>query len=421
MSNKVPTHLLDVTKRLSGPLKRYQPFIEHALDGLFNRAATFNSDGSVYISTGDISAMWLRDSSFQIKPLLRFSKDAQVYAFCVGVIKQQAKYINIDPYANAFNPEPNGNCWHKDFADQSPWVFERKWEIDSLASFLDVSYLLTKFSGRKDHMDAAWHSAAERALKTFQTELNHKPESYQFVRPGAPAHDHLSHKGYGAPFANIGLIWSGFRPSDDACELPFNIPQNAYAAASLKNIARHLSADSKIAAKRLAKQITKAIKSHGSDRSGYWYEIDGLGNRIFLDDANIPSLLSLPYLGFTNSLDARYRKTRRRVLSSENPWFFEGSFASHIGSPHTGPGRIWPLAMAMEIITSPRLELRKLEALSASASADYSFHESISADDPTSITREWFSWADMTFVDAVFTTSERLNESDADVTFLIAH
>ena len=394
---ELPTALSEHTVRAGSCVER-----------LFDQAAKRLDDDRIFISTGDIDAMWLRDSSFQIKPLIRFCNAEPVAEFMRGVIRTQKFFISVDPYANAFNSSASGHCWHKDFEDQDPWVFERKWEIDSLASFLDVSLGLAENSRDASHLDASWWRAAELVLETFEREQRHNPTSYRLFRAGAPDHDHLSHGGFGAPFANCGLIWSAFRPSDDACELPFNVAQNAYAAAQLERLATF--AEQPIAARglRIANEIRGAIANLAVFDEGYSYEVDGLGNSVNMDDANIPSLLSLPYLGFCDKDDEIYSKARRFVLSEKNPWFFSGEQVSHIGSPHTGANRVWPLAMAMEIITSQNVEIDKLNALAEIANKSVGLHESVATDDVKDFTREWFSWAEMTYVDAVLTVAEKM-------------
>ncbi|NDD25855.1 MAG: glycoside hydrolase family 125 protein [Actinobacteria bacterium] len=404
MSLEIPSAIAKAVEQLPAPLAKYAPWLTASVERLFRNAAKETENG-IYLSTGDIPAMWLRDSSFQIRPLIRFSQDPEVFEFCSKVIRQQAFYIQIDPYANAFNPEPNGFCWHKDFEDQSPWVFERKWEIDSLASFLDVSARLAEISGRTEHLDASWHEAARVCVDIFSKEQNHKGGSYVFIRQGNPAHDYLSNNGLGAEYFPCGLIWSAFRPSDDACELPFHIPQNAYASASLKAIAKYLNPELEIRAHQLSTEIAKAIEKQALTEKGYAYEVDGFGNHLFMDDANIPSLLSLPYLGFCDLENTDYQKTREFALSKNNPWFFEGSKLNHIGSPHTGLNKVWPLAMAMELLASVEVDLGKLEVLIETA-PDHAFHESVDVDNPQLFTRQWFSWADMTFFDAVFRALE---------------
>jgi meiotically up-regulated gene 157 (Mug157) protein len=392
---------------LPAELAQHRALAKLSADRLFDDAATLLDGNHVFISTGDIDAMWLRDSSFQVRPLLRFAQNDAVREFIAGVIKQQAKFIAIDPYANAFNIEANSNRWHKDFEDQSPWVFERKWEIDSLACFLDVSLGLAETAGTT-HLDNTWWRAAEAAVGVFEAETNHDPESYVLKRPGAPKHDWLFPDGRGSEFKNCGLIWSAFRPSDDACELAFNIPQNAFAASQLERLSKFAKASIASRCQALAKKIRNAIYAHATIHGHFAYEIDGLGNFLEMDDANIPSLLSLPYLGFCEQDDPTYLATRDFALSNRNPWFFSGSQASHIGSPHTGQNRMWPLAMAMQIITSKDVELEKLGELASLAIDSNGFHESVDVDDVRDFTREWFSWAEMTYFDAVFVAAEKI-------------
>ena len=400
--------VLSQIEELPMALSEHTVRLRRCVERLFDQAAKRLDDDRIFISTGDIDAMWLRDSSFQIKPLLRFCNAEPVAEFVRGVIRSQTFFISVDPYANAFNSSASGLCWHKDFEDQNPWVFERKWEIDSLVSFLDVSLGLLEKTNSSRHMDREWWIAVERVISVFEKEQNHDPQTYVFLRPNAPRHDYLYPDGVGRPFVNCGLIWSAFRPSDDACELPFNVAQNAYAAAQLERLATF--AEQPIAARslRIANEIRGAITNLAVFDEGYSYEVDGLGNSVNMDDANIPSLLSLPYLGFCDKDDEIYLKTRRFVLSEKNPWFFSGEQVSHIGSPHTGANRVWPLAMAMEIITSQNVEIDKLNVLAEIANKSDGLHESVATDNVQDFTREWFSWAEMTYVDAVFTVAEKM-------------
>jgi meiotically up-regulated gene 157 (Mug157) protein len=398
--------VLDRLAELPAELITHRKLATECISRLFDQAASRIDDERIFISTGDIDAMWLRDSSFQIKPLLRFCDNPLVANFVQGVIASQAFYISIDPYANAFNISTNAKRWHEDFEDQSPWVFERKWEIDSLASFLDVSLGLAEASNGTNHLTDAWWQAANSIMDVFERETNHDPESYVFIRQQAPKHDWLYPSGRGADFEVCDLIWSAFRPSDDACELPFNVPQNAYAAAQLERLAKVSPPEFAARCQSLAEKIRFAIEKLALVDGVYAYEIDGKGGNLRIDDANIPSLLSLPYLGFCAIDDSRYLNTRHFALSAANPWFFSGSQTGHIGSPHTGANRVWPLAMAMEIITSQRLELDKLNVLAELAQSSDGLHESVDTDNVKDFTREWFSWAEMTFVDAVFTTAE---------------
>lgn len=386
--------------------------VRHAVESLFSRALTRLSDGTVFVLTGDIPAMWLRDSTWQLRPLLAAAHEPQTYDLLAAVVRRQSHFVLIDPYANAFNLEPNGNCWHQDFPDQSPWVFERKYELDSLAAFLDLALRLHRASGRTEHLDSVFMSAAATAVSVIAREQAHDPESYSFTRPAAAAHDQLSHGGVGAPCGMTGMSWSGFRPSDDACELPFHIPANAHAAVALEQLAAlpevvELPADVRRQAKTVAAAIRSGIERYGINRDyshpRYSYEVDGLGARLEMDDANTPSLLSLPYLGWCAAEDPTYRTTRDWVLSPANPWFFRGTTAAGIGSRHTPNGHVWPLAIAMAGLTATEqseveVSLKLLETTDAGTGQ---LHESFHCDDPTQFTREWFSWPDMTYVHLV--------------------
>ena len=366
---------------------------------LFERALTQLDDGTIFVSTGDIPAMWLRDSTWQMRPLLAAAgRTGEVERVIAAVSRRQAEYVLIDPYAYAFNIEPNGNCWHKDFADQSPWVFERKYELDSLAAFIDLAVRLFEKTGFAEHLDETFWRAASLAVATIETEVDHEPESYRFVRPKSPAHDTLSHGGLGAPFARTGMSWSGFRPSDDACVYPFLVPANAHASLALAGLARvaaefghqELAAQSSALAQSIAQAIAQA---------GLAYEADGLGNTMVTDDPNIPSLLSLPYLGFCTVDDPSYLARRDWILSDANPMFISGSHGSGLSSSHTPANNFWPLATAMQGLTA-RSQAEAEACLIQIETTDAGtrrVHESVNIDDPSDFTRAWFSWADMTY------------------------
>ena len=369
---------------------------------LFERALSLQPRGRVFVTTGDIPAMWLRDSTWQMRPLISATHDPETADLVVGVSRQQVDFLLLDPYANAFNPTASGNCWHKDFSDQSPWVFERKFELDSWAAVLDLPLRLWEVSGNDSGFTDSFMDAVGLLIELARREQRHDINSYRFLRADAPEHDFLSNDGYGAPFTYTGLIWTAFRPSDDACVLPFHIPSNAYFAAVLRRLARipRLSEDLRIAVQQLSDDIAFAIAKYGVSEAGYAYEVDGQGNAVLDDDANIPSLLSLPYLGHCDVRDPLYLKTRDRVLSSQNRWFMSGRFADGIGSPHTPQNHVWPLAIAMAALCSPStVDVEAaLQVLTNTTGGTGRMHESFSVNDPTLFTREWFSWADMTFV-----------------------
>jgi len=382
------------------PAARYQR-LDRALTSLFSRTVQYTSDGLPFIITGDIPAMWLRDSTWQVKPLLK-SKNPEVIEFLVDVSKAQVKYFLIDPYANAFNPEANGNCWHKDFEDQSPWVFERKFELDSWASILYLARKIYETYGVSEHLDENFESAVELMLKLAKQEQRHDSDSYVFKRKNAPENDYLSHDGKGAPIGYTGMVFSAFRPSDDACKYGYLVPANIFFASELRQLPSHVAHQ---AARLIAGEIEEGVSKYAVKDGVLAYEVDGLGNYVFMDDANTPSLLSLPFLDAVPIDDELYQNTRLSVLSEANPYFYKGKWASGIGSAHTPEGHIWPIALAMQALTSgdKDLQLQTLTLLEDTDAGTGNMHESFDAEDPKKFTREWFSWSDMTYVDLLLT------------------
>jgi meiotically up-regulated gene 157 (Mug157) protein len=373
--------------------------VSNALTALFHKSLTRLENGHPFIITGDIPAMWLRDSTWQVAPLLH-SNHPEVVNLLIELSKTQVELFLIDPYANAFNPSPNGNCWHKDFADQSPWVFERKFELDSWASVLYLARMIIEKYDRWDHIDENFHEALEVMLNLAQREQRHDPESYVFNRSNGVSHDSLSHDGHGAPTAYTGMIYSAFRPSDDACVYGYLVPSNFFFLNELENLSQKMKTPKSEA---LAREIRNGLEKYAVIDNLYAYEVDGLGNALFIDDANIPSLLSLPFLaGASLDVDV-YRNTREFILSYSNPYFFSGSKAAGIGSQHTPTNHVWPIAMSVEALTSPSKErkLKTLDILEATDAGTGNMHEAFHVDRPEEFSRAWFSWADMTYVQLV--------------------
>lgn len=379
-----------------------------AIQRLFSNTLTRAADGSIFVITGDIPAMWLRDSTWQIRPLLTSARDPEVAQLIADVSKRQIEYVLIDPYANAFNPTPDGNCWHKDFPDQNPWVFERKFELDSLAAVLDLAIRLYLESGFTDHFTERFTKAVVVILDLLEREQNHDPGTFRFIREDVRDYDFLSHDGYGSPVAYTGMVWSGFRPSDDACKFGYLIPANAHMAnvlAQLAELPDEVFPDeaSKERALKISNEIKAGIEKYGlvefEGKQIFAYECDGLGNYLLQDDANIPSLLSLPYLGVCSESDAIYLNTRNFVLSEKNPYFYRGQVLTGLGSQHTPEQQVWPLGIAMQGITSTSAaEIETcLQYLENSHAGTNQMHESVGKDDSSIFTRAWFSWADMTF------------------------
>jgi meiotically up-regulated gene 157 (Mug157) protein len=373
--------------------------VSRAIDSLFGKSLTRRENGSPFIITGDIPAMWLRDSTWQVAPLLN-SKHSEVIQLLIELSKTQVELFLIDPYANAFNPAPNGQCWHKDFPDQSPWVFERKFELDSWASVLYLARMITEKYGRADHIDASFKEALSVMLKLAKLEQHHDPESYIFKRNNEVPHDSLSRDGRGAPTAYTGMIYSAFRPSDDACEYGYLVPSNLFFLNELKLLPENLKSPE---SNDLSTDIRKGIAEFAIIDGQYAYEVDGLGNSLFIDDANIPSLLSLPLLGCVSPDDKIYKATREFILSANNPYYFSGTKVAGIGSQHTPAGFVWPIALAVQALTDPsnRKKLEILDLLERNDGGTGSMHESFNADNDKEFTRSWFSWADMTYLQLV--------------------
>ena len=373
--------------------------VSKSLTSLFDKSLTRLENGRPFIITGDIPAMWLRDSTWQVAPLLN-SNHPQVVNLLIELSKTQVELFLIDPYANAFNPSPSGECWHKDFIDQSPWVFERKFELDSWASVLYLARMIIEKYDRWDHIDEKFNDALEVMLNLAQREQRHDPETYVFKRDNGVSHDSLSHEGRGAPTAYTGMIYSAFRPSDDACVYGYLVPSNFFFLNELENLSQRLKTPK---SESLARDIRSGIEKYAVIDNLYAYEVDGLGNALFMDDANIPSLLSLPLLaGASLDVDV-YRNSREFILSHENPYFFSGVRASGVGSQHTPKNHVWPIAMSVEALTSQSNEkkLKTLDILETTDAGTCNMHEAFNVDRPEEFSRAWFSWADMTYVQLV--------------------
>ena len=372
------------------------------------------ADGSTFVLTGDIPAMWLRDSTAQVRPYLCLAKEDQGLSDMIaGLVKKQFQCIAIDPYANAFNETDNAAGHQDDETEMNGWIWERKYEIDSLCYPVQLAYLLYKNTGRMDQFDETFKDGIKKILHVFQTEQDHEHSPYSFIRHTDRKEDTLPFDGKGAPVAKTGMTWSGFRPSDDACRYGYLVPSNMFAVVVLDYIQMIFSeiiTDSQIVhqAKHLREEIqegidTFALTMNKSGETIYAYEVDGFGNATIMDDSNVPNLISAPYLGYGTIEDSIYQTTRKTLLSKENPYFYKGTYASGIGSSHTPDNFVWPIAMAMTgLTTSDKNEkARILDQLVAIDAGTHLMHEGINVDDPTDYTREWFSWANMMFCELV--------------------
>ncbi|MGV3585612.1 MAG: glycoside hydrolase family 125 protein [Adhaeribacter sp.] len=372
-----------------------------------------------YVITGDIDAMWLRDSSAQVWPYLKFlKKDEPLRQLVAGVINRQTRCVIKDPYANAFyGDDTKVGEWSKDLTKMQPGVHERKWEIDSLCYPIRLAYHYWQATNDTKPFDSQWQQAIKATLKTFREQQRKENKGpYKFQRTTPHATDTLPMSGYGYPVNPVGLICSSFRPSDDATVYSFLIPSNFFAVVSLRQAATMMEkiAQDKATAQELlalANEVEKALQEHAvvnHPKHGkiYAYEVDGFGSAYLMDDANVPSLLSLPYLDAVPATDPVYLNTRKFILSQNNPFFFKGSAGEGIGGPHVGQDMIWPMSITMRALTSndPQ-EIKSCIQMLKSTHGDTGFmHEAFHKDDPKKFTRSWFAWANTLFGELLWKT-----------------
>ncbi|WP_336716114.1 glycoside hydrolase family 125 protein [Chryseobacterium mucoviscidosis] len=371
-----------------------------------------NNKPYTYVITGDIDAMWLRDSSAQVYPYLSLAnEDEKLKNLLKGVINKQVECVLLDPYANAFFDNSSKiSEWKDDSTQMKPGIHERKWEIDSLCYVMRLSYNYWKITGDSSVFDSDWKKAMLLILQTFKEQQRKDSKGpYKFQRSNGNPLDTQFAGGYGNPTKKVGLIHSMFRPSDDATFYPFLISSNMFAVVSLRETAEIFSEifkdeNSSDQFKNLAEEVDEAIQkyailNHPTAGKIYALEIDGFGNALFMDDANVPNLLSIPYLGYRSKEDEIYKNTRKFSLSKANPWFSEGKFAKGIGGPHIGEHKIWPLGLIMQALTTDDNEeiVSCLKMLKATHAGNGFIHESFDIDNPKDFTRSWFAWANTLF------------------------
>lgn len=383
----------------------------------FEADAEGNPTGEdTFVVTGDIPAMWLRDSGAQVWPYLPYMKqDERLRLLIRGVIRRQLACLCIDPYANAFNQGPTGSQWESDYTDMKPELHERKYELDSQCYPVRLAYAYWQLTGDATIFDQRWLQAMQAILATMR-EQQHKADmrtSYTFQRTTHAMHDTRSNWGYGHPVKPVGLIASAFRPSDDCTIFPYLVPSNFMAVSILRKAAEVLSqvnhnqpmADEclALAAEVEAALAEYAIVEHPKYGKVYAFEVDGFGSHLLMDDANAPSLLSLPYLTDVPVDDPIYQNTRRMIWSTDNPYFFVGEAGAGIGSPHTGYDYIWPMSIIMRALTSTdRAEQEECLTQLLQTHAGTGFmHEAFKRNDDSQFTRSWFAWANTLFGELV--------------------
>lgn len=383
-----------------------------------------NPDTFVY--TGDIHAMWLRDSGAQVYPYVQLAnQDKKLKKMLAGVILRQFKCINCDPYANAFNKEPNPNGeWMKD-TGMHPELHERKYEIDSNCYPIRLAYEYWKVTGDTSVFGEEWISSVRNTLRVFHEQQRKEGRgTYKFLRSSNRALDTMNNDGWGAPVKPCGLIASAFRPSDDATTFLFLIPSNFMAVSSLNKAAEilqtvnkenELAEECRSLAQEVKDALSKyAVYNHPKYGRIYAYEVDGFGNQLLMDDANVPSLLAMAYLGDVDINDPVYQNTRRFVWSEDNPYFFRGKAGEGIGGPHIGHNYVWPMSIMMKAFTSQDDNEIKwcVETLMKTDAGTGFMHESFHKDDANKFTRAWFAWQNTLFGELVI---KLVNDGKLDV------
>lgn len=393
-------------------------------------------DSQTFVVTGDIHAEWLRDSARQLSVYQPFVKyDAKLRQMILGAINTQAHFILTSPYCNAFHPPPEsgvkrGNTAMDQVFPRPDWrsVFECKYELDSLASFLTLTndYYVNS-GGDKSFMTRLWLKAFEKILIVMRRESAPSFDEdtgqalqfyYSFQRQTNIGSETLPLGGVGNPVNfGTGLIRSAFRPSDDSCILQFFIPANLHMLTELKGIRKNLF-DKEFASneeyKPLVDQtdffiraISGGIDAHGIIDHPIWgqvyaYEVDGYGSAIFMDDANLPSLLSLPDMGYLSKDDEVYQNTRNMILSKRgNPYFLTGILFEGIGGPHIGIQNAWPMSLLVKIRTTDDDDEIKesMDYIMGTTAGLGLMHESINVNSRNGLefTRSWFAWCNSEF------------------------
>lgn len=429
-SKAVESEIVRIKKMIKNPKLAwmFENCFPNTLDTTVRYRKTNGKDDTV-VYTGDIHAMWLRDSGAQVWPYVQLANsDPELKAMLAGVIRRQFKCIIIDPYANAFldphDPNPD-HQWMSDMTDMKLELHERKWEIDSLCYPIRLAYHYWKTTGDASIFDEEWLQAIELVLQTFHEQQRKNGNGpYKFQRKTERQLDTMNNDGWGNPVNPVGLIASAFRPSDDATTFQFLVPSNFFAVSSLRKAAEILATVNKKPelaekCKNLAQEVETALKkyaifNHPKYGQIYAFEVDGFGNHYFMDDANVPSLLAMPYLGDMDVNDPIYQNTRKYVWSKDNPYFFKGTAGEGIGGPHIGYDMIWPMSIMMKAFTSrDEKEIQRCIKMLMDTDAGTGFmHESFNKDNPEKFTRAWFAWQNTLFGELIL---KQVNEGRIDM------
>ena len=405
-SKAVEKLIKEVSKAIQDP--KLREMFQNCYPNTLDTTVKFQMNGKkpdTFVITGDIDAMWLRDSSAQLWPyLVLMEGDKELQTLIAGLINRQTACILLDPYANAFNYGPKGSYWESDMTQKMrKELHERKWEIDSLCYPIRVAYYYWLLTGDTSVFDAQWHEAMQLVVKTFKEQQRKDSLGpYSFMRDCERPTDSQINGGFGAPVKPVGLIFSAFRPSDDATQYGFLIPSNMFAVVSLRQLAEietKVLKNTEFAAEceALADEVDTAIQKYGVVNHPvagkvYAFEVDGYGNSYCMDDANVPSLLAAPYLGYCAQDNPLYQNTRKLVWSDDNPYFFKGKDGEGIGGPHVGLDYAWPMSMIIKgLTTNDAAEIKECLTYLCNTDADTGFmHESFNVNDHHKFTRSWF-------------------------------
>ena len=427
-SKAIEAEIEKVCKQLTNPRLAWMfaNCFPNTLDTTVHYRKDANGKDDTFVYTGDIHAMWLRDSGAQVWPYVQFANsDPELKAMLAGVINRQFYSINIDPYANAFNDGPTGGDWMSDYTDMKPELHERKYEIDSLCYPIRLAYYYWVVTGDTSVFGEEWLKAIANVLKTFKEQQRKDGVGpYSFRRKTDRQFDTLSNNGLGAPVNPVGLIVSSFRPSDDATVLQFLVPANFFAVSALQKaeeILTKVNKNTELAkqCRALADEVSEALKKyaiydHPIYGKIYAFEVDGFGNYHLMDDANVPSLLAMKYLN-PEVIDMDiYANTREFVWSKNNPYFFTGKAGEGIGGPHIGYDMAWPMSIMMKAFTSDDdAEIKHcIEMLMCTDAGTGFMHESFNVDNPKDFTRKWFAWQNTLFGELII---KQINDGHLDV------
>ena len=413
-SKAIDNKIKEVKKKLKGNdylAWMFENCFPNTLETTVHYRKTADGEDDTFVYTGDIHAMWLRDSGAQVWPYVRFANDDPQLAHMLrGVILRQLRCLVIDPYANAFNDGPTGGEWQSDMTDMKPELHERKYEIDSHCYVIRLAHEYWRVTGDRSVFGDLWQQAISLTVKTFREQQRRNGLGpYRFRRRTDRAFDTVGWDGWGHPVRPVGLIASVFRPSDDATIFPFLVPSNFMAVSSLRKAAeilRQVNHNGTLTTEceQLANEVETALRQyavveHPKYGKIYAFEVDGFGSHLLMDDANVPSLLAMGYLGDVAMDDPIYQNTRRFVWSEDNPSFFRGKAGEGIGGPHVGYNMVWPMSIMMHVFTSnDDAEIKAgLEMLMRTDNHTGFIHESFNKDNAADYTRPWFAWQNTLF------------------------